>query len=42
MLESANLDEISLKNQASPTVPSWNQLRDCLRQLDILRKTLAA
>jgi hypothetical protein len=28
--------------EASPTVPSWNQLRDCLRQLDILRKTLAA
>jgi hypothetical protein len=28
--------------EASPAVPSWNQLRDCLLQLDLLRKGVAA
>jgi len=34
--------EKTLKNQASLTVPSWNQILQALRELDLLRQQAAA
>ena len=34
--------EKPLQNKASPTVPSWNQILQSLRELDLLRQSIAA
>jgi hypothetical protein len=41
-LQASSTPEGRKEGEASPTIPSWNQILEALRDLDLLRQAVAA